>query len=209
MVALRALVRTREQGRGLLMSGAPSIAEFRYFYREVFEARAEEIERTDAIPRDLLEQAAELGVYRLTVPVEHGGFGLELWIICPTSRSRRTARPPGGCDAPHQRAVAPHRLVRQRGAAQAHPAHCQRRGRAGVRAHREGRRHRPRPAFGRPPRRRQLVDQRREALDHVRRPRRLVRPRRRHRYQPGQGFPDSLPDPSRHRGLRDRSRPRR
>jgi alkylation response protein AidB-like acyl-CoA dehydrogenase len=65
------------------MSAAPSIAEFRHFYREVFEARAKEIERTDAIPGDLLEQAAQLGVYRLTVPVEHGGFGLELMDYLP------------------------------------------------------------------------------------------------------------------------------
>jgi len=65
------------------MTTAPSIEEFRRFYREVFEPRAEEIERTDAIPKDLLEQVAELGVYRLTVPTEHGGYGLELMEYLP------------------------------------------------------------------------------------------------------------------------------
>ena len=65
------------------MTTAPSIEEFRRFYREVFEPRAEEIERADAIPKDLLEQVAELGVYRLTVPTEHGGYGLELMDYLP------------------------------------------------------------------------------------------------------------------------------
>ena len=65
------------------MTTTPSVAEFQRFYREVFEPRAQEIEHTDAIPKDLLEQVAELGVYRLTVPTEHGGYGLELTDYLP------------------------------------------------------------------------------------------------------------------------------
>ncbi len=33
---------------------------------------------SDAIPQRLLERAAELDVYRLTVPQEFGGYGLGL-----------------------------------------------------------------------------------------------------------------------------------
>jgi alkylation response protein AidB-like acyl-CoA dehydrogenase len=65
------------------MTTAPSIDEFRDFYREVFEPRADEIERTDTIPKDLLDQVAELGVYRLTVPPDHGGYGLPLMEYLP------------------------------------------------------------------------------------------------------------------------------
>ena len=65
------------------MTTAPDIEEFRRFYRDVFEPRTAEIERTDEIPKDLLEQVAELGVYRLTVPTEHGGYGLALMDYLP------------------------------------------------------------------------------------------------------------------------------
>ena len=61
----------------------PSIETFREFFRTTYESRAEEIERTDTIPKDLLEQAAALGIYRLTVPTEYGGFGLELLDYLP------------------------------------------------------------------------------------------------------------------------------
>lgn len=65
------------------MTTAPSIDALRQFYREAFEPRADEIERTDAIPKDLLDQVAELGVYRLTVPTEYGGHGLQLMEYLP------------------------------------------------------------------------------------------------------------------------------
>jgi alkylation response protein AidB-like acyl-CoA dehydrogenase len=58
------------------MTQAPSVEEFRRFFLEVYEQRSPEIEDTDVIPKDLLDEVAELGTYRLTVPVEHGGFGL-------------------------------------------------------------------------------------------------------------------------------------
>lgn len=55
---------------------APTLEQFRTFFLETYESRLKEIERDDAIPADLLEQAAALGIYRLTVPTEYGGFGL-------------------------------------------------------------------------------------------------------------------------------------
>jgi alkylation response protein AidB-like acyl-CoA dehydrogenase len=54
----------------------PTVQEFRDFFLTEYEAASPEIEATDAIPDRLLERAAELGAYRLTLPVEHGGFGL-------------------------------------------------------------------------------------------------------------------------------------
>ena len=54
----------------------PDVATFRRFFLEDVEAAADEIEATDRIPQRLLQGAAELGAYRLTVPPEHGGFGL-------------------------------------------------------------------------------------------------------------------------------------
>ena len=54
----------------------PALERFSRFFLEEFEASAAEIEETDRIPASLLRQTAELGAYRLTVPVEHGGFGL-------------------------------------------------------------------------------------------------------------------------------------
>lgn len=58
------------------MATVPSLEEFTSFFLETYESRSSEIERTDAIPEDLLHAAAELGVYRMTVPREYGGFGL-------------------------------------------------------------------------------------------------------------------------------------
>lgn len=54
----------------------PSVEEFRSFFLGEYEQDYPIIEQTDAIPDHLLKRAAELGVYRLTVPTEHGGFGL-------------------------------------------------------------------------------------------------------------------------------------
>ena len=65
------------------MSGTPALEAFRSFFLDTYEARTPEIERTDRIPDDLLKQVAELGAYRLTVPVEYGGFGLEMLDYLP------------------------------------------------------------------------------------------------------------------------------
>jgi alkylation response protein AidB-like acyl-CoA dehydrogenase len=54
----------------------PALETFTRFFLEEFEAAAAEIEATDRIPERLLHRSAELGAYRLTLPVEHGGFGL-------------------------------------------------------------------------------------------------------------------------------------
>ena len=55
---------------------APALEEFRSFFCESFEAAAAEIEASDRIPQALLDGAAELGAYRLTVDARYGGFGL-------------------------------------------------------------------------------------------------------------------------------------
>lgn len=62
---------------------APSLEEFSRFFLDTYEARSPEIERTDEIPKDLLDQAAALGIYRLTVPTEFGGYGLEIMDYLP------------------------------------------------------------------------------------------------------------------------------
>lgn len=54
----------------------PTVDEVEKFFLEEYEAAAPEIERDDAIPHHLLERVAEIGCYRLTLPTEHGGFGL-------------------------------------------------------------------------------------------------------------------------------------
>jgi alkylation response protein AidB-like acyl-CoA dehydrogenase len=54
----------------------PALETFRRFFREEFEAAADEIEQTDRIPESLLRRTAEVGAYRLTLPVENGGLGL-------------------------------------------------------------------------------------------------------------------------------------
>jgi alkylation response protein AidB-like acyl-CoA dehydrogenase len=60
------------------VTSVPALEAFREFFLGTYEARSGEIESTDVIPADLLDEAAALGIYRLTVPVEHGGYGLEL-----------------------------------------------------------------------------------------------------------------------------------
>ncbi|MFZ0217793.1 MAG: acyl-CoA dehydrogenase family protein [Candidatus Dormiibacterota bacterium] len=66
-----------------LVGDVPDLDTFRDFFRTEFEAGSEEIERTDAIPSALLQRAFELGVNRLSVPTERGGFGLRLPQLLP------------------------------------------------------------------------------------------------------------------------------
>ena len=56
----------------------PTLDQFRDFFLGTYEKRTPEIEASDAIPEDLLREVAELGAYRLTVPTEHGGYGLDM-----------------------------------------------------------------------------------------------------------------------------------
>ena len=55
---------------------APSLADFRRFFLEDFEARAREIDTTEWIPEELIARVAELGGLKLTIPPEFGGFGM-------------------------------------------------------------------------------------------------------------------------------------
>ena len=50
----------------------------RRFVREKVLPREDEIEETDAIPQDLREAAAELGLFGYALPAEFGGLGLSV-----------------------------------------------------------------------------------------------------------------------------------
>ena len=52
--------------------------EIRRFLQKEVEPRSREIEESDAIPDDLVQQARELGLFGLTIPEEYGGIGLDL-----------------------------------------------------------------------------------------------------------------------------------
>ena len=56
----------------------PTLDQFRDFFLGTYDERTPEIEASDAIPGDLLREVAALGAYRLTVPTEHGGHGLDM-----------------------------------------------------------------------------------------------------------------------------------
>lgn len=47
----------------------------RRFVDDVVEPRADEIERTNDIPKDILDAAKELGLYGMSIPEEYGGIG--------------------------------------------------------------------------------------------------------------------------------------
>ncbi len=61
----------------------PSPDDLRELFLGAFEAAVPELEREDRIPARLLELTAAAGVHRLTVPPEHGGFGLGLVDFLP------------------------------------------------------------------------------------------------------------------------------
>jgi alkylation response protein AidB-like acyl-CoA dehydrogenase len=54
----------------------PSLETFRSFFLNDYEPASGPIEVEDVIPPDLLKRAADVGSYRLTIPQEHGGYGL-------------------------------------------------------------------------------------------------------------------------------------
>lgn len=61
----------------------PTPAAFRDLFLGEFERASERIEREDRIPPELIEKAAELGAFRLTVPEPQGGFGLGIVEVLP------------------------------------------------------------------------------------------------------------------------------
>ena len=65
------------------VSQVPDVDTFRAFFRGPFEAASPEIEETDAIPPEVLRGAIEAGTTRLSVPREHGGYGLSLLELLP------------------------------------------------------------------------------------------------------------------------------
>lgn len=54
----------------------------RDFVRDVVEPVAQVIEEEDRIPEDVVEQAKELGLFGLSIPVEYGGLGLTMTEKC-------------------------------------------------------------------------------------------------------------------------------
>lgn len=65
------------------MTTLPTVDQFRTFFVDDYEQWAGEIERTDVIPAEALSRAAELGAYRLTMPVEYGGYGMTVTDYLP------------------------------------------------------------------------------------------------------------------------------
>jgi acyl-CoA dehydrogenase len=66
----------------------------RRFTDEVIEPRAAEIEATNEVPRDVLRQAGELGLYGLSIPEQYGGFGESELASCVALEM--LSRGPGG-----------------------------------------------------------------------------------------------------------------
>ena len=56
-------------------TGMMTVKEFRSFFLDEVERAYPEIERTERLPEALHRRAAEVGCYRLTLPVEYGGYG--------------------------------------------------------------------------------------------------------------------------------------
>ncbi|WP_214109366.1 acyl-CoA dehydrogenase family protein [Acrocarpospora catenulata] len=61
----------------------PTVEEFTKFFLDEYEPASQPIEDEDAIPADLLKRAAHAGAYRLTIPEEHGGYGLSVTDYLP------------------------------------------------------------------------------------------------------------------------------
>lgn len=66
-----------------MSAGPPSVEELRAFFLGEYEKAADAIEGADAIPEALLDQVADIGCYRLTIPTEYGGFGLGILDYLP------------------------------------------------------------------------------------------------------------------------------
>jgi alkylation response protein AidB-like acyl-CoA dehydrogenase len=61
---------------GAVTTTTPDPSAFRAAFLEEFEEYSLEIEATDRIPDGMLRRVAEIGAYRLTIPTEYGGLGL-------------------------------------------------------------------------------------------------------------------------------------
>lgn len=66
----------------------------RRFTDEVIEPRAAEIEANNDVPKDVLRQAAELGLFGLSIPEQYGGFGESEVAACVALEM--LSRGPGG-----------------------------------------------------------------------------------------------------------------
>lgn len=66
----------------------------RRFTDEVIEPRAAEIEATNEVPKDVLRQAGELGLFGLSIPEQYGGFGVSEIATCVALET--LSRGPGG-----------------------------------------------------------------------------------------------------------------
>jgi alkylation response protein AidB-like acyl-CoA dehydrogenase len=65
------------------MSDTVELDAFRKFFLDDIEKAYPEIERTDILPEELHRRAAEVGCYRLTMPVEYGGYGMGIMDYLP------------------------------------------------------------------------------------------------------------------------------
>jgi alkylation response protein AidB-like acyl-CoA dehydrogenase len=64
-------------------TAVPAPQDFKKFFLTEVEEAANEIEAAEAIPERILKRAADLGVYRLTIPEEFGGWGLPVVDFLP------------------------------------------------------------------------------------------------------------------------------
>lgn len=60
-----------------------SLDKFREFFLTEVEEAYPEVERTDSLPLRVHRRAAEIGCYRLTLPVEYGGYGMSVTEYLP------------------------------------------------------------------------------------------------------------------------------
>ncbi|MEO8722111.1 MAG: acyl-CoA dehydrogenase family protein [Sphingobium sp.] len=65
------------------MSEIIALDKFREFFLTEVEAAYPEVERTDSLPAPVHTRAAEIGCYRLTLPVEYGGYGMSVTEYLP------------------------------------------------------------------------------------------------------------------------------
>ncbi|MEP6869479.1 MAG: acyl-CoA dehydrogenase family protein, partial [Novosphingobium sp.] len=65
------------------MSQIVALDKFREFFLTEVEAAYPEVARTETVPDHLNRRAAEMGCYKLTLPVEYGGFGMSVTEYMP------------------------------------------------------------------------------------------------------------------------------
>ena len=65
------------------MSQAVSLEKFREFFLTEVEEAYPEVARTETVPDHLHLRAAEMGCYKLTMPVEYGGYGMSVTEYMP------------------------------------------------------------------------------------------------------------------------------